>query len=213
MTPQQVAAARDAGAVVLDMRLPRIFARAHVPGAVNLQFNRADLADRAEMILPQGQPFIVHAEPEALATTAIEILEGAGFEVAGHLQGGLAAWRAAGLPVESITVIGVDDLHARRQTLVPIDARDGFEYRHGHVPGAVLLPWTEAWARVGQAPAGELAVICGDEVRSALVASILQRAGRSVQLVVGGMVDWNERGYAVEKEDRGPRTADRGSKT
>jgi hydroxyacylglutathione hydrolase len=199
MTPQEVAAARDAGAVVLDMRLPRVFARAHVPGAINLQFNRADLADRAEMVLPQGHQFLLHAEPEALATAATEILQGAGFAVAGHLQGGLAAWRAAGLPVDSITVIGVDDLHARAQTLVPIDARDGFEYRHGHVPGAVPLPWTEAWARVDEAPAGELAVICGDEVRSALVASILRRAGRSVQLVVGGMVDWNERGYAVVK--------------
>jgi hydroxyacylglutathione hydrolase len=199
MTPQEVAAARDGGAVVLDMRLPRVFARAHIPGAINLQFNRADLADRAEMVLPQGCQFIVHAEPEALATTATEILQGAGFPVAGHLQGGLAAWRAAGLPLDSITVIGVDELHALAQTVVPIDARDGFEYRYGHVPGAVLLPWTEAWARVGEAPAGELAVICGDEVRSALVASILRRAGRSVQLVVGGMVDWNERGYAVEK--------------
>ena len=199
MTPQEVAAARDAGAVVLDMRLPRVFARAHVPGAVNLQFNRADLADRAEMVLPQDHQFIVHAEPEALATAAAEILQAAGFPVIGHLQGGLASWRAAGLPVDSIAVIGVDDLHARSQSLVPIDARDGFEYRHGHVPGAVLLPWTEAWARVDEAPAGELAVICGDEVRSALVASILRRAGRKVQLVVGGMVDWNERGYEVVK--------------
>ncbi len=206
MTPQEVAAARDAGAVVLDMRLPRVFARAHVPGAINLQFNRADLADRAEMVLPQGHQFIVHAEPEALATTATDILRGAGFTVVGRLQGGLAAWRAAGLPVSSIPVNGVDDLHARAQALVPIDARDGFEYRHGHVPGAVLLPWTEAWARVDEAPAGELAVICGDEVRSALVASILSRAGRNVQLVVGGMVDWNERGFPIEKEERGPRT-------
>jgi hydroxyacylglutathione hydrolase len=206
MTPQEVAAVRDAGAVVLDMRLPRVFARAHVPGAINLQFNRADLADRAEMVLPPDRQFIVHAEPEALATTATEILRGAGFTVVGHLQGGLAAWRAAGLPVSSISVIGVDDLHARAQALVPIDARDGFEYRHGHVPGAVLLPWTEAWTRVDEAPAGDLAVICGDEVRSALVASILSRAGRTVQLVVGGMVDWNERGFPIEKEERGPRT-------
>ena len=199
MTPQEVAAARDAGAVVLDMRLPRVFARAHLPGAINLQFNRADLADRAEMVLPPGHQFIVHAEPEALATAATEILQGAGFRVVGHLEGGLAAWRTAGLPVDSITVIGVDDLHARTQSLVPIDARDGFEYRHGHVPGAMLLPWTEAWTRVDEAPAGELAVICGDEVRSALVASILRRAGRNVRLVVGGMVDWNERGYEVVK--------------
>ena len=200
MTPQDVAAARDAGAVVLDMRLPRVFARAHVPGAVNLQFNRADLADRAEMVLPKDQRYIVHAEPEALATAAVEIMREAGFEIAGQLDGGLAAWRQAGLPVDSIQVIGVDDLKDAAGSLVAIDARDGFEYRHGHVPGASLLPWTEAWNRVDSAPDGELAVICGDEVRSSLVASMLRRRGRSVRLVVGGMVDWNERGYPVEKQ-------------
>ena len=200
MTPHEVAAARDAGAVVLDMRLPRVFARAHLPGAVNLQFNRADLADRADMVLPRDQQYIVHAEPEALAGAAVAIMREAGFDIAGHLSGGLSAWRAAGLPVDTIQVIGVDDLKSSADSLVAVDARDGFEYRHGHVPGASLLPWTEAWARVGDAPSGELAVICGDEVRSALVASILRRNGRSVRLVVGGMVDWNERGYPVEKQ-------------
>jgi hydroxyacylglutathione hydrolase len=204
MTPQEAAAAKDAGAVVLDMRLPRVFARAHAVGAVNLQFNRADLADRAGMVLPKDQRYIVHAEPEALAAAAVEIMREAGFDIVGHLSGGLAAWRAAGMPIDSIQVIGVDDLKSSGGSLIPVDARDGFEYRHGHVPGATLLPWTEAWARVNEAPAGELAVICGDEVRSSLVASILRRSGRSVRLVVGGMVDWNERGYPVEKQAAQP---------
>ena len=44
-----------------------------------------------------------------------------------------------------------------------------------------------------------------DEVRSALVASILRRSGRSVRLVTGGMADWNERGYPVEKQAAAPR--------
>jgi hydroxyacylglutathione hydrolase len=199
MTPQEVLNAQEQGAVVLDMRLPRVFARAHVPGAINLQFNRADLADRADMVLPRVQRYIIHAEPEALASAAVDIMREASFEIAGHLAGGLGAWRAAGMPVDTIDVIGVDDLKEAAGSLVPVDARDGFEYRHGHVPNAVLLPWTEAWERVDQAPEGELAVICGDEVRSSLVASILRRRGRNVRLVVGGMVDWNERGYAVEK--------------
>lgn len=201
MTPQEVVAARDDGAVVLDMRLPRVFARAHVPGAINLQFNRADLADRAEMVLPRHERYIVHVEPEPLAGAAVDLMREAGFEIVGSLSGGLRAWRAAGLPVESIPVIGVDDLKAGTGQLVTVDARDGYEYRHGHVPSAALLPWTEAWQRAGDAPHGELAVICGDEVRSSLVASILRRHGRSVRLVVGGMVDWNERGYPVEKQE------------
>jgi hydroxyacylglutathione hydrolase len=198
MTPLDAAAARDAGAIVLDLRLPRGFARAHIPGAVNLQFNRADLADRAEMTLPKGERYIVHAEPEAVASAAEEVLRGAGFTVLGHLEGGLAAWKAAGFPAAVLPVIDVDDLRVT-PGLVPVDAREPFEFRHGHVPGAVPLPWTEVWRNAEAAPSGALAVLCADEVRSSFVASILRRLGRDVRLVAGGMVDWNERGYPVEK--------------
>jgi hydroxyacylglutathione hydrolase len=198
MTPLNAAAARDAGAIVLDLRLPRVFARAHVPGAINLQFNRADLADRAEMTLPKGERYIVHAEPDAVARAAVHLLRDAGFTVLGHLEGGLAAWKTAGFPAGVLPVIDVDDLRIT-PGLVPIDAREPFEFRHGHVPGAVPLPWTEAWRNPGAAPLGVLAVLCADEVRSSFVASVLRRLGRDVRLVTGGMVDWNERGYPVEK--------------
>jgi rhodanese-related sulfurtransferase len=200
MTPHEVQQAILAGRVVLDMRLPRIFAREHVPGAVNLQFNRADLVDRAELVFPKDVPFIVHAEPEAIARTAVELLSGAGFTVEGYLQGGLAAWKQSQLPTARTEVLGVDDLQGRLQGIQVVDAREGFEYKHGHVPGAMLLPWTEAWERAAAFTSDRpLAVICGDEVRSALVASILARTRADVSLVTGGMVDWNERGLAVEK--------------
>jgi hydroxyacylglutathione hydrolase len=198
MTPIEASAARDSGAIVLDMRLPRVFARAHLLGAINLQFNRADLADRAEMALPKGELYIVHAEPDPVAAAAVRILRDAGFTVLGHVEGGLAAWRERELPVATLPVIDVDDLRAI-PGLVPIDAREPFEFRHGHVPAAVPLPWTDAWRNAEKAPPGALAVLCADEVRSSFVASILRRSGRDVRLVTGGMVDWNERGYPVEK--------------
>lgn len=200
MTPHDVHQATLSGSVLLDMRLPRVFAREHVPGAVNLQFNRADLVDRAELVLPTDVPFIVHAEPEAIAKSAVELLSGAGYTVRGYLEGGLAAWKQAQLPTARTEVLGVEELQARLAEVRVVDAREPFEYKHGHVPGAALLPWTEAWARASAFTADRpVAVICGDEVRSALVASILARTRPDVSLVTGGMVDWNERGYAVEK--------------
>ena len=114
MTPAEVAAAQQSGAVLLDMRLPRVFAKAHVPGAVNLQFNRADLVDRADMALSREPAYLVHAEPEAIAKVAVDLMREAGFTILGHLEGGLAGWRAAGLPTGTITVISVDDLRAGR---------------------------------------------------------------------------------------------------
>lgn len=200
MTPEEVAAALGAGAVVLDMRPPRPFAEGHLPGAVNLQFNRADLAERAEMVLPTGVAYVVHAEPDPIARVAEQILRDAGFEVAGHLAGGLKAWREAGHPVEPLPVIDVDQLHAGLAAYDVVDAREGYEYRHGHIEGASLLPSSEAWAKAA-ATGGDrpLAVVCGDQVRSSLVASILLRHGKRAVLVFGGMVDWLARGYPVEK--------------
>jgi rhodanese-related sulfurtransferase len=207
MTPNEVEAAATAGTVVLDMRLPRVFAKEHILGAVNLQFNRADLADRAEMIFPKDVRFVVHAEPEAIAKLAVDLLKDAGFQVEGYLQGGLNVWKAAALPTARIDVLGVDDLKGHLQQIQAVDARDPFEFKHGHVPGARPLSWTEAWEKAS-AFTSDLppAVICGDEVRSALVASILARTRDDVRLVTGGMVDWNERGFAVEKGSESTRT-------
>lgn len=200
MSPAEVAAALALDAVVLDMRPPRPFAAGHLPGAVNLQFSRADLADRAGMVLPTRVSYVVHAEPEPIARMAEQLLRGAGFSMLGSLSGGLAAWRQAGRPVEQVPIIDVDRLHAELPAYEVIDAREAYEFAHAHVPGAVLLPPGEAWERAG-ATSGDrpLAVVCGDQVRSSLVASILVRHDRRAVLVFGGMVDWLARGYEVER--------------
>lgn len=200
MTPQDAQGAVAAGAVVIDMRPPRPFATEHVPGAVNFQFNRADLADRADMALPRGGAYVLYAEADPIARVAAQILTEAGFTVRGHLEGGLKAWKAAGLPTASLPLLTVDDLKRRQEEFRVVDTREGFEFRFGHIPGAELLEWTEAWDRMARvADDRPLALVCGDQVRSAYVASVLLKLGRPAHLVFGGMADWTERGYPVEK--------------
>ncbi len=200
MTPQDVVATVQDGAVVIDMRPPRPFATEHVAGAINFQFNRADLADRADLALPRDVAFVVHAEPDPIARVAVEILSGAGFTARGFLEGGLKAWKAAGLPTQALPLLDVDQLRARLAELRVLDTREGFEFRYAHIEGAELLEWTDAWGRASAVPTDRpLALVCGDQVRSAYVASILQRAGKPAHLVFGGMADWLERGYPVVK--------------
>ena len=198
MIPDQVKEAVAGGAIVLDLRPPSAFAAAHVPGAVTMQFNRADLADRAELILPHGQAIVVHDEPDAEALTAVGLLQAAGFHVVGLLDGGLAAWEAAGEPVASLPLLSVTELHDRAADYLVLDVRERFEFRNGHVDGSVHLPTEEAWERSQELEADRpIAVICDDQIRSAAVASMLQREGRDARLVTGGIVDWLERGYPV----------------
>jgi len=200
MTPAEVRDAVADGAVLLDMRPPRPFAQEHVTGAINFQFNRADLVDRAEMALPKSQAFVVHAEPEPIARVAAQILTEAGYAVGGYLEGGLRAWLAAGLPTEMLPLLDVDEVRDRAAEFRVVDTREGFEFRHGHVPGAELLEWSRAWDRAATVPGDRpIALICGDQVRSAYVASVLQRLGKPALLVFGGMADWLERGYPIEK--------------
>lgn len=203
MTPQEVRAAQESGAAVLDLRTPKRFAEEHLEGAINLQFNRADLVDRAELVLPMDLPLVVHGEPEAIGKMAAKLLEEGGFKVLGHLEGGLKAWKAAGLGTVTLDTLDVDALHAKLADYHVVDARDRFEWKYGRVPGAALLSWTEAWdgASAFQDPGKPVAVICGDEVRSSLVASILARLGHRPALVMGGMVDWIDREYPQEKGD------------
>lgn len=204
MNAEQVRETIDAGTIVLDLRPPRVFAVGHLPGAINLQFNRADLGERATMALPKSLELIVHAEPDPVAQVAALILDEVGFTVAGSLDGGLKAWRASGLPLETVPVIDVHGLHDTLNRYRVLDAREPFEYRHGHVPGAASLPWTECWRRAGEMWAGgPLAVYCGTQVRSSLAASILHRQGHETTLVMGGMADWLEHGYPVERAPAG----------
>lgn len=200
MNATDVSSALEEGAVALDLRPPRPFAAEHLPGALTMQFNRADLGDRAELMLPRELRLVVHAEPEPIARVAGEILREAGFEVLGHLEGGLKAWKEDGRSTETLPLIDVDELHASLGTYVVVDAREGFEHRHAHIAGALLFPPGDAWERVDELPAGRrLAVVCGDQTRSAYVASVLRRRGLDAVLVMGGMVDWLERGYRVER--------------
>ncbi len=204
MTPEEVQQAIDDGAIPLDLRTPRPFAERHLPGAVNLQFNRADLADRAEMLLPTEPTYVVHARPDPIAKIAAGILEEAGFKVAGYLEGGLGAWQEAGLETETLPVLSVEELHDRMDELTVVDVREGFEFRHSHIPGALSAPWTETWNKMEDLPRDRtLAIVCGDEVRSAAAASILKRTGYSPALVIGGMIDWIEADYPLEKRTAG----------
>ncbi len=200
MTPEEVQTAVAAGAVVLDMRPPKPFATEHIPGAVNFQFNRADLADRAEMALPTDVQYVIHAEPAPIAKVAVEIMTKAGFRVLGWLEGGLKQWKEAGFPTAELGLMTVDELHADLDQHRVVDTREGFEYRYGHIPGSQSIVWTEPWSTLEAVEDNPpLAIVCGDQVRSCYVASVMRRAGKDARLVFGGMVDWLERGFPVQK--------------
>jgi rhodanese-related sulfurtransferase len=88
----------EAAPVVIDVRTPDEYASGHIPGAVNVPFDQ--VAQRiAEIDAPHGVALYCMVGPRARKGESA--LLAAGYEKIFHLEGGLAAWQAADLPIES----------------------------------------------------------------------------------------------------------------
>jgi rhodanese-related sulfurtransferase len=83
--------------VVIDVRTPAEYATGHIPGAVNIPFDQ--VAKRIAYVdAPHGVALYCMVGPRARKGESA--LLDAGYEEVFHIEGGLSAWQAAGLPVE-----------------------------------------------------------------------------------------------------------------
>jgi phage shock protein E len=99
IAPSELSARRASGTapVVIDVRTPEEYAAGHIPGALNIPFDQ--VAERiSEVDAPHGVALYCMVGPRA-RKGEIALLD-AGYTPVLHLEGGLAAWQAAGLPVE-----------------------------------------------------------------------------------------------------------------
>ncbi|MCP5055656.1 MAG: rhodanese-like domain-containing protein [bacterium] len=90
---------REAGTapVTIDVRTAEEYAAGHIPGAVNIPFD--EVATRiGEVDAPHGVALYCMVGPRARKGETA--LRAAGYEKVLHLEGGLAAWKEAGLPID-----------------------------------------------------------------------------------------------------------------
>ena len=82
-----------------------------------------------------------------------------------------------------------------------LDVREPDEYAAGHIPGITLIPMGEVAARLAELPRDkEIIVTCRTGNRSSQVADLLREQGfTNVHNMTGGIVAWEEAGYAVEQ--------------
>ena len=98
IAPFEIQARRAAGTapVVIDVRTAEEYAAGHIPGAVNIPFDQV-AARISEVDAPHGVALYCMVGPRARKGEAA--LLAAGNESVLHLEGGMAAWQAAGLPI------------------------------------------------------------------------------------------------------------------
>jgi glyoxylase-like metal-dependent hydrolase (beta-lactamase superfamily II)/rhodanese-related sulfurtransferase len=94
--------ARDAenrlagGAASLDVREPDEYATGHIAGSLNIPLGRLG---RELGRVPQDRPLVVNCGHGERSSTAISMLEAAGWRDLSNLNGGIGAWTSAGYDV------------------------------------------------------------------------------------------------------------------
>lgn len=193
LLPHRVKELVEAGAVLIDGRDQRGFDSAHVPGSINVTMNQTGVGTRAAWVLDPESEVITTAEGEEDAQRMIRLLEAVGFRrIRGYLEGGINAWRAANLEVETTPALDVSGLAERikRQEVDVLDVRDDPEWDAGHVEGSIHVPYQQLRDEIPDEvrnAKGPLAVACSGGIRSSLAASLLKRAGvENVEHVADG---------------------------
>ncbi|MFI5490658.1 MBL fold metallo-hydrolase [Micromonospora echinaurantiaca] len=174
------------GGYVVDVRPPADYAASHIPGSISIPL-RAQYATWLGWLLPDGAPIaFVTAKGRDLSEIVWQAYK-IGYErLAGHLSGGMAAWREAGHPETTIAFATAD--HAPAGPYV--DVRQEAEYLAGHVSGAIHLELGTLAQHAERVPTGAV-VACGHGERAMTAASVLERAGRiGVTVLDGGPGDY-----------------------
>lgn len=100
LTPTAAAdVAAQPGVRVLDVRTPEEFAAGHLAGAQELDFYAPDFAQRLQG-LDRDVTWVVYCHTGNRSGQATALMEQQGFRSIVDVAGGIAAWEAAGLPVE-----------------------------------------------------------------------------------------------------------------
>ncbi len=85
-------------ALILDVRAAADFKKGHIKGAKNIPLS--DFAGSIEKLTAdKDKPVLVYCNSGNTVTRAIKMLKKAGFQQVNNLDGGIAAWREANMPL------------------------------------------------------------------------------------------------------------------
>lgn len=205
LSPQEVLQLHEKGHVLLDVRSADDFGAGHVPGSVNIGLG-GQFAIWSGSLIPLNAAIVLIADTAAQVDESVVRLARVGIEnVKGYLEGGVESWQRAGLPVDSIPQLSVNELKEKLATIADlqvVDVRRPAEYGNGHVPRALNAPLATLGRVAAQLPFEKnkpTAVICAGGYRSSAAASLLEKFGFTNLLnVSGGTGAWINAGYPVE---------------
>jgi glyoxylase-like metal-dependent hydrolase (beta-lactamase superfamily II)/rhodanese-related sulfurtransferase len=184
------------GEIALDVRPGEEFAAGHVPGSVNIALSGQFASWAGTVIGLAAHPVLIASSDGQLEEARLRLARVGIEALAGHLQGGVAAWQRAGFPLATISQISVGELDARRQAgeVHVLDVRRAPEWEAAHIENATWWPLDNFKISPPELDRdAPIAVHCKSGYRSMIASSLLQRAGfRHVTNVVGGFDAWEQ---------------------
>lgn len=194
-------------ALIIDTRNAADFARAHVPGTINITLNRS-FNTWAGWLVPYDTEFFLIVDDscahclqqavKALAMIGLDRITGYfGTQV-------LDVWGNIGRKLASIPQLSANELQARLKDdeLTVVDVRGRSEWDTGHLHGATNIPVGYLTEHLDELPRDKpLVVHCQSGARSAIAASLLKSRGfDNVINLSGGFAEWQAGGYKVTRE-------------
>jgi hydroxyacylglutathione hydrolase len=186
----------------LDVRATGEFAAAHVPGSINIALSGQFATWAATVLGLNARPVLIAGTPEQYSEARMRLARVGIEDPRGYLEGGVAGWQQAGLPVAELPQITARELQqclSSGQVRV-LDVRREPEWHAGHIAEAAWWPLDRFNVAAPEVdPAVPLAVHCQSGYRSVIACSLLRRAGmENVVNVTGGFEAWKNAGMEVE---------------
>jgi len=189
--------------VLIDTRSMLAFGGGHIPEAINIGLGSAFPSWVGWLIDPEQSILLITEGPEALRQVSEHLFRLGYDNVAGYLHGGMTSWQTAGLPLQRITQMPVQELndHLDQDHLTILDVRSDQEFLNGAVPGSqhIYLPHLED--NMFQLDHTKtVATYCGSGYRASIASSLLQKHGfASVINIPGSWSAWKSADLPVEQ--------------
>lgn len=193
------------GGMVVDTREAPEFARAAVPGTINIPAART-FTSWAGSLLPYDRDFYLIVDDHRVHAVdhLVRDLAGIGLDrLAGYFGSEVVdAWRISKGDLQTIPTLTVGEVAAQQRSnaMVVLDVRGEGEWNAGHVPGALNVPIGHLEQRLDEIPRDRAVIVhCQTGARAAMAASILRARGFSdVRQFPGGFAEWRAAGLSVE---------------
>ena len=202
VSPAELKKMLGTGAIALDVRPGTEFVAEHVPGSVSIPLSGQFASWAGAVLGLAAHPVLIAASAEQVSEARVRLARIGIEDVAGYLEGGVEGWRTAGLPLEQLKQITVQELSTKLAEggVAVLDVRREGEYEVGHVERADWHPLDRFKAALPEIPKyTPVAVHCKGGYRSVIACSILKRAGyQNVIDVAGGFDAWTGAGLPVE---------------